>query len=75
MLSTCWPESWSRRRRTHKNGGGYGMGAVVAAGGGLESMSSSGSIGLGGKGLHSSTFQLNQSRFWHKIHPTHTHTR
>ena len=44
VLSTCWPESWSRRRRTNKHGGG--MGAAVA--GGLESMSSSGSIGLGG---------------------------
>ena len=24
-----------------------------------------------GRGLHSSTFQLNLSRFWHKIHPRH----
>jgi hypothetical protein len=24
---------------------------------------------LTGKGLHSSTFQLNLSRFWHKLHP------
>ena len=24
-----------------------------------------------GRGLHSSTFQLNLSRFWHKIHPKH----
>jgi hypothetical protein len=24
-----------------------------------------------GRGLHSSTFQLNLSRFWHKMHPMH----
>jgi len=27
--------------------------------------------GVCGRGLHSSTFQLNLSRFWHKIHPKH----
>jgi len=26
---------------------------------------------FGGRGSHSSTFQLNLSRFKHKIHPTH----
>jgi len=25
----------------------------------------------GGRDLHSSTFQLNLSHFWHKIHPRH----
>jgi len=25
--------------------------------------------GNSGRGLHSSTFQLNLSRFWHQIHP------
>jgi hypothetical protein len=24
-----------------------------------------------GRGLQSSTFQLNLSRFWHKVHPNH----
>ena len=27
---------------------------------------------LRGRGLHSSTFQLNLSRFWHTIHPRHS---
>ena len=28
-----------------------------------------GAGGVQGRGLHSSTFQLNLTRFWHTIHP------
>jgi len=28
-------------------------------------------IAIRGRGLHSSTFQLDLSPFWHKIHPEH----
>jgi len=47
--------------------------ALMANGDGGGGIIESGEGGGGGsgRGLHSSTFQLNLSRFWHKIHPKH----